>query len=203
VASCQGASVVMASSLAAFNTGGGVLADMTGAVFSLSCSDLFGNAGGDWTGPIAGLLGTDGNISADPLFCDAGLEDFSLDSLSPCLNWSGCEQIGAFGHGCGVGAAPDLAAVQPQQFRPNIPNPFNPRTQLKFVLGVDDHVDLDILDVSGKRVARLHSGPLGAGRHTVTWEGRDDGGRALPSGIYLARLVTSRKTEHQKITLVR
>jgi len=83
---------------AAFGTNGVV------AIF-LSCSDLYGNAGGDWIGSIAGQVDLDGNFSANPCFCDVVAEDFRLCSDSWCLPghhpW-GCNQlVGAFDAGCG------------------------------------------------------------------------------------------------------
>lgn len=52
----------------------------------LSHCNLFGNAGGDWVGDIAGQLGIDGNICADPLFVDSAQSDCHLTYLSPCRN---------------------------------------------------------------------------------------------------------------------
>jgi hypothetical protein len=76
------------------------------ASIAISCSDVYGNAGGDWVGCIAGRLGVDGNFSADPLFCDAEGGDFTLSAESPCLPGNhpdgvDCGLIGAFGQGCG------------------------------------------------------------------------------------------------------
>jgi hypothetical protein len=70
---------------------------------TLSCCDLYGNAGGDWVGCIAGQLGINGNISADPLFCDVQGDDYRVDAGSPCTPEQnpGCGQIGAFAAGCG------------------------------------------------------------------------------------------------------
>jgi hypothetical protein len=51
---------------------------------SIICTDIYGNAFGDWTGPLAERLGLGGNICADPLFCDTAAGDLSIDSLSPC-----------------------------------------------------------------------------------------------------------------------
>ncbi|MCK4413044.1 MAG: hypothetical protein KAY32_05835 [Candidatus Eisenbacteria sp.] len=70
-----------------------------------TCSDLYGNSGGDWTGGITGQLGVDGNISSDPLFCWPEPElttEWTLHSDSPCaLGVSTCGLIGAWGVGCG------------------------------------------------------------------------------------------------------
>ena len=65
------------------------------------CCDFFGNDGGDWNGDLADYLGIDGNIAADPRFCDAGAGDLTLRSGSPCSeSQSGCGRIGVFGVGC-------------------------------------------------------------------------------------------------------
>lgn len=67
------------------------------------CSNIFGNDGGDWTGCVAGMDGTNGNFSADPLFCDLAAGDLSLHGDSPCAPASTgeCGLIGALGPWCG------------------------------------------------------------------------------------------------------
>lgn len=73
------------------------------ASLAVTCTDIFGNDGGDWTGCIAGIDGTNGNISLDPLFCDLAGGDLSVNAASPCApEHSGeCDLIGALGVGCG------------------------------------------------------------------------------------------------------
>jgi parallel beta-helix repeat protein len=70
----------------------------------LTCCDVYGNAGGDWTGCLADLFGVDGNISEDPLFCDPGSGDFRLHFGSPCAPFTPpnpeCDLIGACDVGC-------------------------------------------------------------------------------------------------------
>lgn len=78
----------------------------TNTSMTFSCSDLFGNNGGNWTGPIAGQNGVNGNFSAAPLFCDAANLDLLLDRDSPCAPGNhpdgvACEGIGALPVGCG------------------------------------------------------------------------------------------------------
>jgi parallel beta-helix repeat protein len=68
---------------------------------TLTCCDVYGNAGGDWAACIAGQAGINGNFSGDPLFCARESGDFRLNCTSPCVNRYGCGQIGAFGVGCG------------------------------------------------------------------------------------------------------
>lgn len=72
---------------------------------SAHCTDLYGNAGGDWTPGIQHLLGINGNICEDPLFCDPENGDFTLHCDSPCAPFTPpnpeCDLIGARPVGCG------------------------------------------------------------------------------------------------------
>ena len=69
------------------------------------------------------------------------------------------------------------------------PNPFNPRTQFTFALASPATVDLVVYDLAGRLQRRLFDGvDCATGPHEVIWDGGDDQGRALPSGVYLARL---------------
>ncbi len=92
-------------------------------------------------------------------------------------------------------ATPTVSAVgggtTPAQFalRGNSPNPFNPATEITFDLPREAQVRLAVFDIAGRRVATLVDGTRPAGTGSVRWNGRDDGGRALPSGIYFARMV--------------
>jgi 5-methylthioadenosine/S-adenosylhomocysteine deaminase len=83
------------------------------------------------------------------------------------------------------------------------PNPFNPRATVAFALHQQAHVNLEVFDVSGRRVAMLAVGEFAAGNHTVTWEGRDQRGRAQSSGTYLMRLTAGTTTLTEKVVLVR
>ncbi|MBN2170508.1 MAG: VCBS repeat-containing protein [Candidatus Krumholzibacteriota bacterium] len=87
---------------------------------------------------------------------------------------------------------------------PNHPNPFNPRTELRFSLTGPAVVRLEVFDLGGRRVRTLIDGAIyGAGTHGITWQGRDDSGRALASGIYFARLSASGRVETRKLTLLK
>ena len=61
---------------------------------------------------------------------------------------------------------------------------------------------MDVVDVAGRRVARLAADLL-PGRYEVTWDGRDDSGRAASSGIYFVRLAAADGTRVRKLALVR
>lgn len=73
-----------------------------GSTATVSCTDIFGNAGGDWTGALAALQGVDGNLSLDPEFCgDASDGDVFLSAGSPCVTPPDCGRMGALGVACG------------------------------------------------------------------------------------------------------
>ncbi|MCK4302873.1 MAG: right-handed parallel beta-helix repeat-containing protein [Candidatus Eisenbacteria sp.] len=80
---------------------------------TFSCCDLYNNEGGDWTGGIAGQLGTNGNISQNPLFCDAANGDFHLEEHSPCAPDSQptCGLIGADSVGCTGTSGPNVLCI--------------------------------------------------------------------------------------------
>ncbi|MBK7701386.1 MAG: S8 family serine peptidase [bacterium] len=87
---------------------------------------------------------------------------------------------------------------------PNRPNPFNPRTEIRFELARDDAPRLAVYDVRGQLVRELLAGePLAAGPHAVVWDGRDDAGHEAPSGLYLARLLAEGVRLERKLLLAR
>ncbi len=97
------ARVVVENTIIAFGTLGPAVACIPGATVSLTCCDLYGNAGGDYVGCASGQLGIRGNISDDPLFRNAEAGDLTLDASSPCTpenSPSGCGLIGALGVRC-------------------------------------------------------------------------------------------------------
>ncbi|MBD3220891.1 T9SS type A sorting domain-containing protein, partial [bacterium] len=83
------------------------------------------------------------------------------------------------------------------------PNPFNPVTQLSFELLEAQLVSLTILDARGRQVAVLARGERPAGRHTATWNGRDQRGRPVPAGIYFARLDSEGGQTIRKLALIK
>jgi len=69
-----------------------------------------------------------------------------------------------------------------------VPNPTSGEASVDFVLGTQATIELAVYDVAGRRIRSLRAGALPAGRHVVRWDGRDDAGRATPSGVYFFRL---------------
>ena len=99
---CRASNLILGNSIVAFGQGEAVTCvEPLDAV--VSCTDVFGNTGGDWTGCIALLYGVAGNISADPLFCGGGDLDeaYMLYDNSPCSSVnSPCGQMGKWDVGC-------------------------------------------------------------------------------------------------------
>ena len=84
------------------------------------------------------------------------------------------------------------------------PNPFNPRTNIRFELAQRTGARLAVFDLAGRRVRTLLGGePLRAGPHSVAWTGDDDRGRSLASGVYLLRLEAGGRIESSRVTLLR
>lgn len=88
-----------------YGQGGEGISCSSGAEASVSCSDVYGNASGDWVDCIEDQYGINGNISEDPLFCDPESGDFTLQDCSPCAPFTPpnpeCDLIGARPVGCG------------------------------------------------------------------------------------------------------
>ncbi len=86
---------------------------------------------------------------------------------------------------------------------PAFPNPFNASTSITFTLPKSARAELAVYSVTGQRVRTLVSGPITAGTHTATWDGRDDSGRAVSSGVYISRLTSGKNTATGRMALVK
>ena len=84
-----------------------------------------------------------------------------------------------------------------------VPNPFNPATTLRFRLPAPGHTTLKLYDVQGRLVKTLVDEHRAAGEHQVRWQGRDETGRRVASGIYCARLVSNGKISVRRLVLVK
>ncbi len=85
----------------------------------------------------------------------------------------------------------------------NRPNPFNPRTSIRFSLAADGPTRLVIYDVNGRRVRTLVDGKLKAGNHEVTWDGADDAGHPARSGVYWSQLWSGNYTSNKKMVVLK
>jgi hypothetical protein len=101
-------------------------------------------------------------------------------------------------------AAPEGAAPASLTLLQNLPNPFNPKTSIRFGLPSAAGVDLKVYDASGRLVRTLLSGEfMDAGFHAVDWNGRDDRSRQASSGIYFYVVESGGERESGKMVLLK
>jgi len=89
-----------------------------------------------------------------------------------------------------MGAPKTDARAERWELYQNYPNPFNPETWIPFRLAEDCRVEIRIYDVRGGLIRRLSLGHLTSGKHQVRWDGRNELGERVTSGIYFYQLVT-------------
>jgi len=85
----------------------------------------------------------------------------------------------------------------------NYPNPFNPSTTISFYLPAAQRVALIVYDVQGRRVKTLIDGNKEMGTHKIVWNGTNDRGADVGSGVYFYRLVTGKKVLTKKLVMLR
>ncbi|MEK9135710.1 MAG: FlgD immunoglobulin-like domain containing protein [Bacteroidota bacterium] len=85
----------------------------------------------------------------------------------------------------------------------NYPNPFNPETRIRFALSKTEPTQLDVFDILGRHVRSLVKEQLSAGDHEVVWDGQNDEGRSVASGVYLYRLVAGQSVNTKRMLLLR
>ncbi len=163
-------------------------------VATFTCTDIYGNEGGDWTGVIADQLGVDGNIALDPEFVNAKKGKFILKEFSPCAPFTppneSCDLIGAWpveerkGDGIAAGNECNLRMRRAESATILSAGVGS----IRYALSEPSHVRMGIYDATGRLVRHLVDTTVQAGEHRVRWDGCDDAGRKLTSGIYYSRL---------------
>ena len=143
----------------------------------------------------------EGNIDADPLFCDPEGDDFYLAENSPCVGtgFNGAN-IGAFGIGCDSVGIYDEPYLIPELFSlsPNYPNPFNASTTIKYTLPEPADITIDIYNLLGRKVETLIDGFQPAGAHSVIWQAE-----GFSSGIYFYKLTAGDYSQTQRMMLLK
>jgi hypothetical protein len=85
----------------------------------------------------------------------------------------------------------------------NYPNPFNPSTTIGFIAPEAGNVRLSVLNIKGQKVKELYGGPISKGHHSVLWDGLDDRGVAVSSGVYFVRLEMAGRAQVHKMVLMK
>ena len=93
---------------------------------------------------------------------------------------------------------PDVFALQQ-----NYPNPFNPVTTIRFDVPQESHIRMDIYNLLGQRVRTLVNSDMRAGYHAISWNGTNDMGKPLSSGMYIYSLHSSEFTSVKKLVLMK
>jgi uncharacterized protein (DUF362 family) len=101
----------------------------------------------------------------------------------------------------GVGPSEGRTVPAVAELHPNYPNPFNPRTTIPFRLDRPAEIRLEIFSVSGQRVKVLEAGQKGVGLYRVVWDGTNQAGDAVGSGMYFIRLSGPNILQTRAITL--
>jgi hypothetical protein len=103
------------------------------------------------------------------------------------------------------GLATDNTVVLPKSFalKQNYPNPFNPSTEIAFSLEQSSTINLTIFNVLGQKVKVLAEGSKQAGAHTLSWDGRDEMGAAVSTGLYFYKLTDGNNSVTKKMALMK
>lgn len=183
---------------------GAAMACVFGDAATVTGSNFWNNAGGN------GICGIDGgcNFSADPLFCNPAAGNYGLQPQSPCAAGNhpaggscGQTHCGAFAAGCGTSSV-DLPLAG--RMLGNAPNPFNPQTTIFFVLDAPGDAMIRIFDMRGRLVRTFdRAGVPAQTRVELPWDGRDEAGRSLASGVYVLRLESGGVATTERMSLIR
>lgn len=156
-----------------------------------------------------------GNISADPLFIDSINDNYHLQAGSPCIDKGDPglrdpdrtrSDMGAYYYDqslTSVDRATDGAIPEIFVLLPNYPNPFNPETTIKYQLPKTSEVSLLIYNLLGQLVTTLVDEKRPAGYYTVRWNGTDQHGQPVASGVYLYKFKTNEFVQTRKMILTR
>jgi hypothetical protein len=187
--------VQVENTIIAFGTQGEAVACAGNGVAVMSCSDIYGNAGGNWTGCISDQVGINGNFALDPRFCNVGGRDFRLAQTSPCTAANapaGCGLIGAYPIGCAtpIGIA-DAGAPAVTPILRVTPNPMRGAGMIEWTGVGGRETELRLYDVAGRIVARRVERGAGGGLPWSTLVGA--GG--MPSGVYFLEVGEGRAVD--------
>ena len=96
-----------------------------------------------------------------------------------------------------------VAPVYTTQLIGNYPNPFNPETNIRFSLKDAAPVSIEIYNVKGQMVRKLVNEVKAAGDHVAVWNGTDNNGRAVSSGVYYFKMNTGKYSSTKKMILMK
>ncbi len=112
--------------------------------------------------------------------------------------------VDCFGHPTPQDQIPtDANLAQRRLLASAYPNPFNPKTTFKLTLGVRDNANVRVYNLRGQLVKTLYNGVLDAGVHELAWNGTDDRGAAVSSGVYMMKAISNGLEVNHKAVLLK
>jgi hypothetical protein len=93
--------------------------------------------------------------------------------------------------------------IEGLRYRGGFPNPFGNSTGIRFELDQARGLDLAVYNAAGRKVRELASGVFPAGSHVISWDGTDDAGNKLPTGVYFSALRTGGVTQNKQLVILR
>jgi hypothetical protein len=97
----------------------------------------------------------------------------------------------------------EFSLNRPFQLHQNHPNPFNPDTKISFNVNTKQILRLEVYNLKGQLVRTLHQGVLDKGTHELAWDGKDDHGTSVGSGVYLYKLNGAGQTQSRKMIMMK
>jgi hypothetical protein len=138
------------------------------------------------------------DIDATAAAGDLGYIDIWLTTVTGDSALVEVELVAGAVTGAETDATPKIAILYQ-----NYPNPFNPSTSIEFSLPARERVSLKVFDVSGRLVRTLVDGPLPDGNHRYTWDGNNERGSSVASGVYFYILRSESIRQSRKAVLLR
>lgn len=185
---------------------------------TITNSDIQGGENGIYSNSCV-VNWLENNIDEDPIFNNSVEDLFTLSSNSPCIDsgiaffeWENSIIIDLDENDY-VGSAPDMGYDEygmsninddflinnfDSILLNNYPNPFNPTTTISFSIPVDSKVDLSIYNIKGQKVKMIIHDQYEKGNHSIVWNGIDDKGKFVSSGVYFYKLLVNGKTVSTK-----
>ncbi len=179
------------------NPGGRIYAGSAFVYSGMNGSLLFqidGAAPSDFLGSVAGAGDINADGKADVIVGASGADPGGLSDAGS-----------AYVYGLVSTDVPKEGKNRPAQFElsQNYPNPFNPTTTIRYYLPKREKVTLEIFNLLGEQVKVLANEEQPAGEHALTWNGTDERGKVLPSGIYFYRLKGQDFSETKKMLFLK
>jgi len=182
-----------------------------GDMITITHNALNFSSGGSWLNvdPRNGIVNPGADMDIDVIFNATDLEEGQYTGSLVITGYDENHMVGQITVPVtmivnALGVDDDMADL-PTEFglSQNYPNPFNPTTEINFALPENAHVNIEVFNVLGQKVRTLVDTDMEAGYQKVTWNGRDDQGAGVSSGIYLYRMKAGDQVFTKKMMMLK